>query len=451
MATVDVVPLFTDRRDAGRRLAARLAPLGPEQPVVLGVPPCGVPVAFEVAIALGAPLDVAVVRRLGVPFQPELAMGAVGEGGVTVLDRQVIHITGVSEVDLADVIHRERAELGRYAARYRQVRERVPLEGRTVVVVDDGIDSGSTARATCRVARSAGAARVILAVPVAPAGAVARLRGEVDEIVSLELPADFQGVGQFYANFTHTGEDEVIACLQQAAGRPANHPEGCSEPDPLARDEEVTIAVGSLRLPGHLTVPLGATGIVVFAHGSGSSRHSPRNRFAATVLNRAGVGTLLFDLLTPAEEMEHASVFDIGLLADRLIDATAWLRSQSGEEIDRIGYLGASTGAAAALRAAAQGGPEIAAVVSRGGRPDLAGPYLSAVRAPTLLIVGGRDRLVEHLNRAARAALRCENRLAVVPGASHLFEEPGTLLAATGLARDWFLAHFSPTATAAAG
>jgi alpha-beta hydrolase superfamily lysophospholipase len=190
-----------------------------------------------------------------------------------------------------------------------------------------------------------------------------------------------------------------------------------------------------------LTVPDRVTGIVVFAHGSGSGRHSPRNRYVADALNQAGLGTFLFDLLTRGEERDRGNVFDIGLLGGRLADVTRWLRAQPRAAGAAIGYFGASTGAAAALWAAAEPGAGIAAVVSRGGRPDLAGARLSAVTAPTLLIVGGDDAVVLDLNRHARAALRCESDLAVVPGATHLFEELGTLDAAARLARDWFTRH----------
>ena len=189
-------------------------------------------------------------------------------------------------------------------------------------------------------------------------------------------------------------------------------------------------------------MPENAPGIVVFAHGSGSSRHSPRNRYVARILTDAGLGTLLFDLLTPEEELDRSNVFDIGLLASRLARVTEWLRTQPRARQAAIGYFGASTGAAAALWAAAEPGTDIAAVVSRGGRPDLARPRLAAVTAPTLLIVGGNDEVVLDLNRQAQAELHCENHLAVVPGATHLFEETGTLDAAAELARDWFTSHF---------
>jgi dienelactone hydrolase len=204
------------------------------------------------------------------------------------------------------------------------------------------------------------------------------------------------------------------------------------------------VAAGAIRLGGQLTVPRDAVGIVAFAHGSGSSRHSPRNLFVAEGLNRAGLGTLLFDLLTEDEERDRANVFDTGLLARRLAGTTGWLRTQPEAEGLAIGYFGASTGAAAALWAATEPGTDIAAVVSRGGRPDLAGPRLPEVTAPTLLVVGGADPVVLDLNRQAQARLRCENRLAVVPGATHLFEEPGALERVTGLARDWFTDHMAP-------
>jgi SHS2 domain-containing protein/dienelactone hydrolase len=211
--------------------------------------------------------------------------------------------------------------------------------------------------------------------------------------------------------------------------------------EPSARDVDVVTA--ELRLPGILAMPPGAGGIVVFAHGSGSGRHSPRNGFVASVLNGATLGTLLLDLLTPEEEADRANVFNIELLADRLTAATAWLRAQPGRESIPIGWFGASTGAGAALLAAGAPGADVAAVVSRGGRPDLAGGSLPAVQAPTRLIVGERDTTVLEMNRDAQARLTCPNDLRVVPGATHLFEEPGTLAIVADLARDWFVEHLT--------
>lgn len=208
-------------------------------------------------------------------------------------------------------------------------------------------------------------------------------------------------------------------------------------------DMEVQVGGPGERL-GHLVVPEGASGTVIFAHGSGSSRHSPRNRWVAEQLNRRNVGTLLFDLLTLGEETDRRNVFDIGLLADRLVSATRWLYSSHGAD-GPIGYFGASTGAAASLRAAVEFGSGIAAIVSRGGRPDLAIGYLDRVTVPTLLIVGSEDPAVLDMNRSAQRDLQCEHRLEVIPGAGHLFEEPGTLDRVAELAGDWFQSHFSPS------
>jgi dienelactone hydrolase len=200
-------------------------------------------------------------------------------------------------------------------------------------------------------------------------------------------------------------------------------------------------------LHGDLSIPTGAQGVVLFAHGSDSSRHSPRNQFVARTIRAAGVGTLLFDLLTAEEEAVDARTahlrFDIGLLAARLIDATYWLKG----ELDhlRVGYFGSSTGGGAALVAAANLGETVSAVVSRGGRPDLAGDALPQVKSPTLLIVGGLDYPVIEMNEEALARLHCEKELKIVPGATHLFEEPGTLEQVANLAAEWFQRHLIPT------
>jgi putative phosphoribosyl transferase len=209
--------------------------------------------------------------------------------------------------------------------------------------------------------------------------------------------------------------------------------------------QDVHVTADDLQLSGRLCPPAAAHGLVVFVHGSGSSARSPRNRYVAEALNRAGLGTLLFDLLTPEEEHDRAKVFDIPLLARRLRLATAWLRSAASgvPPSTPLGYFGASTGAAAALLAAADPDADVAAVVSRGGRPDLAGDRLPYVRAPTLLIVGGDDEQVLTLNRWARSRLTCPSRLVVVPGATHLFEEKGALERVADLARDWFLTHLA--------
>jgi len=208
---------------------------------------------------------------------------------------------------------------------------------------------------------------------------------------------------------------------------------------------DVQIQAGGAVLSGNLTIPEGAAALVLFAHGSGSSRHSPRNQFVARTLNDAGLATLLFDLLTQHEEAidmrtgEHR--FNIGLLAERLVHATKWTKQQEQTRDLRIGYFGSSTGGAAALVAASEIPKDVEAIVSRGGRPDLAGDALPKVQAPTLLIVGGNDDIVIELNEMARDRMRCEVKLEIVPGATHLFEEPGALEKVAKLASDWFINH----------
>ena len=433
--------LFHDRAEAGKKLADRLLETREVNPVVLGVPRGGVPVAAVVAQALAAPLDVVVVRKLGVPSRPELAMGAVGEGGVRVLDKELVRMAGVRPLELQALERRQRAEVDARARRFRGDRPALSLRGRTAIVVDDGIATGSTMVAACRVVRAQGADRVVVAVPVAPEEAVSRMQQVADEVVCLRTPSPFFSVGQWYRDFTQTSDEEVSNLLQQA--RTAHAQEAAA--DPPERDEELSLLTATGRLAGHLTVPRNPRGLVLFAHGSGSSRHSPRNRYVAQVLNRAGLGTLLLDLLTPAEELTRSSVFDVERLATRLRAVTLQLGDDPGLAQLSIGYFGASTGAAAALVAAAEPAARIGAVVSRGGRPDLAGSRLVDVHAPTLLIVGGRDHTVLELNRRALTELQCPHRLEVVPGATHLFEENGALEAVAELARDWFLKYLAPT------
>jgi len=438
--------LFVDRADASRHLAQRLRHLRGADVVVLGLPRGGVPVAFGVAEELRAPLDVIVVRKLGVPFQPEYGFGAIGEGGVRIINDYVVRQTGLTGTQIAEVEARELILLDRRVSQLRGDAPPVPLAGHTVIIVDDGIATGSTARAACQVARARGARRVVFAAPVGSVEATAALRRDADEVVCLHTPARFVAIGESYGNFSQVSDEEVTILLGKAAAW-VTAP-GSADPDPA----EIVLNIDGARLPGSLVVPDRAEGLVVFAHGSGSSRHSPRNRFVADVLNRAGLGTLLVDLLTGDEELSRAYVFNVALLAARLAGITGWLRSQPATAAIPLGYFGASTGAAAALwAAAASPALPVAAIVCRGGRPDLAGRRLAQVRAPTLLIVGGADESVLDLNRKAQARLTCENRLEVIPGATHLFDEPGALEQVADLAREWFTRHLAQLASAGTG
>ena len=430
---------FRDRSEAGKVLATRLRHLRGAGVVVLGLPRGGVPVAYEVARELDAPLDVIVVRKVGVPGQPELAMGAIGEDGVRVVNDEIVRAVGASAADFSRIEQIERAELQRRAERFRGATARVDLVGRVAVIVDDGIATGSTARAACQVARAHGADRVVLAVPVAAPDSVRSLASDADEIVCVEQPAWLRSVGQWYDDFTQVDDRDVVDLLERA--HRLHPPTGVDSGFDAGFDAEVDVGVGSFTLPGHLSVPSNAVGVVVFAHGSGSSRHSPRNQFVADQLQAAGLATLTFDLLTDAEAADRRNVFDIGLLGSRLLRVTDWVRGHPAVAGLPVGLFGASTGAAAALVAASDPSRPVAAVVSRGGRPDLAGDRLDHVYAPTLLIVGGDDTTVLTLNQQAQRSLQCENWLTVVPGATHLFEEPGTLEQVAQLAAEWFVEH----------
>lgn len=436
---------FKDRQAAGLELAEALSDYRGEDTVVVGLPRGGVPVAYEIAEALGVPLDVLVVRKLGAPMNPEFAIGAVGEGGVALVNRDELLRLGVGSAELDAIVSDARQDLERLVRRLRGDRAPATLAGKTVILVDDGIATGSTVQAAVHVLRERGVGEIVLAVPVSSPQAIQLLRGQVDDIVSLEVPRYLFSVGMHYRDFSAVSSDEVSELLARAGTTDGGTPDGVDDRHPLdgngARSRQVVLQGDAVDLEGDLLVPAGARALILFAHGSGSSRLSPRNQQVAAALNRVGLGTLLFDLLTEREAADRSKVFDISLLAERLLAATRWVKNQPDLHDLAIGYFGASTGGAAALTAAAMSPDEVGAVVSRGGRPDLAESHLADVRAATLLIVGGNDAQVLELNEHAGRLLRCEHQLAVIPGATHLFEEPGALEAVAELASDWFAKH----------
>jgi putative phosphoribosyl transferase len=444
--------LFRDRADAGEKLAQRLGAFRDQSPLVLGLPRGGVPVAYEIARRLHAPLDVCVVRKIGAPIQPELGIGAVAEENALYVDPDTVDLLQISEEELSRLIAMKGAEVAERVQRLRHGAPPLDVRGRTVILVDDGIATGGTARAALQTLRKRGAGRVVLAVPVASSHSVAALAPFADEIVCLYPEEDFFAVGLWYEDFSTTTDDEVVDLLERAKAEREGAPpvRSHSERVPVAVDRDVRIPMSDGSIEGTLTVPAGAKGLVIFAHGSGSSRHSPRNRYVAAEIQREGLATLLLDLLTLEEEEADAGTahlrFDIELLASRLVLATDWARNANETKGLAIGYFGASTGAGAALVAAAQRPECVGAVVSRGGRPDLAGSSLVHVRAPTLLLVGGDDRQVLKLNREALVRLGCKKLLEVVPGATHLFEEPGTLEEVAQSAGRWFVRHLGSRA-----
>lgn len=432
--------MFTDRHDAGRQLATCRFPTL-DDPVVVALPRGGVPVAYELARALHAPLDILAVRKLGAPGNPEYGIGAIAEDGASVLDERAAQAVGMTREMLEETVEREAHELHRRVRRYRGRRAPIDVHGREVVVVDDGLATGLSDLAAVRALRNRGAARIVVAAPVASADAILLLDREADEVICHTVPESLLSIGTWYGDFSPVSDDEVTGLLAQAAEELPAHAVQEHAPPPEGRTLMLPVDASGTMLAGDLVVPADPRGLVIFAHGSGSSRMSPRNRAVARTLNRARFATLLIDLLTESEARHRELVFDIDLLARRLERVTQWARQHDQTSELPIGFFGASTGAGAALRAAAALGDAVRAVVSRGGRPDLAGEKLPDVTAPTLLLVGGRDPDVLELNRQAAAQMRCVHHIEIVPGAGHLFEEPGTLEAVTELATDWLAEH----------
>jgi len=449
--------LFRSRSDAGQKLASHLGAYRRASPIVLGLPRGGVPVAYEIARALGAPLDVCVVRKLGAPAQPELGLGAVSEDGTIYVDRGTMKRLRVSEKDLARIVAEKRTAMAGQVGRYRRDYPALDVRGKTVILVDDGVATGGTARAALQTLRQRGAGLIVLAVPVGASETLDELAAIADEIVCLHPEDAFYAVSPWYEDFSPMTDDDVVELLARASSearaareRHEARPPMRSERVRLPIQREVQIPVDDLRLEGRLTLPPNARGLVIFSLGSGSTRHSPDTQYVASILQQACLATLLFDLLTDEEAMLDAQTahlrFDIPLLASRLVAATNWAHDDPETRDLDIGYLGASTGAAAALVAAANRPDRVHAIVCRGGRPDLAEESLDRVQAPTLLLVGGLDAEVLTLNRESLYFLGCEKLLEVVPDATHLFEEPGALDHAAHSAAKWFVAHLGKSA-----
>jgi putative phosphoribosyl transferase len=462
-AELDRFQILKDRKDAGRRLAERLLRFRGENPVVLGIPRGGVVVAAEIAEMLNAPLDILAVRKIGAPINPEYGLGAVAEGGIRLLDGPRMEELGYSAASLEPVIERELKELERRIRRYREGRSRIELRNRTVILVDDGVATGGTVRVAIQALRALQVSRIVLALGVCPPETYSLLRREADDIVVLAVPRAFYAVGEWYREFEPVEDDEVCEVLRSAAL--AHHP-APPDPDPIpprARpgisgrssptrkadpdESAVRIPVGKVWLDADFAPPSPGEGIVIFAHGSGSGRKSPRNRQVARILNSRGIGTLLLDLLANSEahidELTAEYRFNIPLLTERLLAATDWLALRPEGKGLPLGYFGASTGGAVAMIAAAGRTKEVGAIVLRGARTDLGDSAAARIRCPTLILVGGNDEVIQELNAKTMQLLRCEKKLVIVPGASHLFEEPGTLEQVAKEATDWFELHLS--------
>ncbi|HET9241221.1 MAG TPA: phosphoribosyltransferase family protein [Oligoflexus sp.] len=442
---------FKNRSEAGQLLAAKLQAYKNNPDVlVLALPRGGVPVAFEIAQSLEAALDVFLVRKLGVPGHEELGMGAISSGGDRVLNKEIIDALQLSESTVEKVTQREQQELTRREATYRRNRPPLQIQGKTVILVDDGLATGSTMLAAIRAVQKLKAAKIVIAVPVAPVSTFESMEKLGDAMICLMTPEPFYGVGLWYEDFTQTTDEEVINLLEKAEswGKiPESH--SYSRDDHLPGFHQVSIPAGSVELAGKLLLPEGENkGIVMLVQGTGYPGQSPQHDLIAHKLYEAGFTTLRFDLLTREEEASELKSrhlrFDTPLLTRRLIQATDWVMHELATYDQPLGFFGSSTGTGAVLKAAATIGRPIKAIVSLSGRPDLAGESLSKVTAPTLLLMGGQDISIMDLNVCARSRMRPGLvRIEVVPQASHLFEEEGALERAANLSTRWFERHLA--------
>lgn len=418
---------FENRIDAGKRLAEKISEFKKESPLVLAIPRGGVPVAKEVAARLKAPMELFLVKKIGAPDHEEFAVGAVSEDGEPWLNVNLIARLGLDIEEIKDAGQVKFLELSRQMSRLRGAGSHTPVAGRNIILVDDGVATGATVIAAIHLLRHRQAKTITVAVPLAPPSTLKLLNEIADEVICLQSPDPFQAVGHFYRDFGQVSDQEVLEMLAEK-NQVSEGP------------NEIKFHDGSAILEADLNLADDMKGLVIFAHGSGSSRHSPRNVFVAKELNKLGFGTLLVDLLTEDETKDRKNVFDIELLTRRLLKASEAAIHKLADSKVPLAYFGASTGAAAAIGAAAKTHRTVFAVVSRGGRPDLAGAYLGKLKVPTLLIVGGADHHVLQLNQEA-AKKMMNAHVVVVPNASHLFEESGALAEVVEFASDWFLQH----------
>ncbi len=424
MATGAFEEKFIDRLEAAHMLAAELEHLRGETPLILAIPRGAVPMAKVLATELEGDLDILLVHKIGHPKQPEYAIGSVNESGhVFISDQESSEFLG--EETLESLAQAEVAHLQIKRSLYTPFRGPIDVRGRTCVIVDDGIATGSTLQAAINTLREQDAGRIIVAAPVASRQAMEILRREEIELCVLRVPHHFFSVSSHFEKFDQVEDSEVIALLNND-------------------QQDVEIAVDEFKLRACLQIPKRAKALIVFAHGSGSGRLSTRNQYVAQALGSQGYATLLADLLTREEAKNRDNVFDIDFLAERVSLVVNWGHAHNALKMLPIILFGASTGAAAAIKAAAHSDLEITAVISRGGRVDLADEALGDISIPMLFIVGNLDASVLDLNREAiRKIKHADVKLEVVENASHLFEESGALEKVSELVIAWLDRFFS--------
>ncbi|WP_046469596.1 phosphoribosyltransferase family protein [Allosalinactinospora lopnorensis] len=421
---------FTDRSEAGRRLAERVRAYAVTDPIVLALPRGGVPVGAELARHLRIPLDVLLVRKIGMPGHQETGVGAITEDGHACFDDRALARIRMPREMLSSTVEAERAELARRLEVYRGSRAAPRLTGRDVIVVDDGVATGGTARAALQMVRRQRPARLVLAVPVGSQQAVEILRPEVEDLVVLTVPENFRAVGEWYRDFAQLSDGDVTAILAELR-TPA---------DEAGSERAVRIRAGDVYLEGELATPAEVRAGVVFALSHG--RHDPRQRAVAANLRRSGYATLLFDLLTHdewrRESDEDANGVDTAVLDERLQAAVRWLRRATDLASAPVGLFGSGAAAPAALMTAAARPEDIAALVVHGGRIDIAEESLPKVRAPVLVLVEGTDSFVRELAEWVLGRLSAPYDMRVMPGAEQLLARSEVWHEVGTAAADWF-------------
>lgn len=424
---------FTDRAEAGRRLAERVRAFAVTDPIIVALPRGGVPVGAELARRLRVPLDVLLVRKIGLPSNPEFGVGALTEDGRLYYDDTALARMNVSREALAETVESERAELHRRLALYRGGRPAPRLGGRDVIVVDDGLATGGTARAALAMVRRQRPARLVLAVPVGHLSAVEGLRHDADQLVVLTAPENFRAVGEWYRDFEQLTDGYVTAVLAEL---------GTAAP-PGASERAVRFRAGEVYLDCDYAVPPQIAGTVVMAVEEGRSH--PQHRAVARALREHGFATLLLDVLT-AEERQSQGVGaapGTAVLAERLEAAVRWLRRAAVAASDPVGLLGVGAGAVAAVTAAAHCPDDVGAVVTCGGRLDFAEEALPDVRAPTLVLVEGEDSFVRELAEWAAARMSARQEVRVVAGPERLLTDPRSWEEVGAAAVGWYRSHLS--------
>ncbi|MBX3019887.1 MAG: hypothetical protein KF767_18515 [Bdellovibrionaceae bacterium] len=388
---------FQNRTVAAQQLADQLEDLRELKPVVLGIPRGAMPMAKIIADRLEADLDLVLVKKIGHPQHPEFALGSVTENGDVILGSGALQ-NGMIEEDLAEQAAKIATRLREMRAHYTNGRPAVPLRGRDVIVVDDGIATGATMLAAIEFLRRAQVRQIVVATPVASPQAVQRLEDEGVEVRALLTPEEFGAVSYYYDNFAQVSDAEVGGFFRVSP-------------------REIEVFEDGVKLNATLGLPMKPRGLVVFAHGSGHGRQSPKNQYIAEAFNRQGFATLLVDLMTPEEADDDLNRFEIGLLAHRLRACLAWARKDPRLADIPLALYGTHTGTAAALMVAAQPGHRIDALVSRSGRPDLVTEVLPQLRVPVLFLVGAKDRAVLHLHEESFIQMHGERQLHPIPEA----------------------------------